>query len=295
MGAVVTKPVALVTALAIEEGVDPDMAPLVAALDAVGVDAATPCWDDPGVDWSAFDLSVIRSTWDYVTRLDEYLAWADRAGAAVELCNPPAVIAVNTDKHYLGGVASHGVPVVPTWYLEPGGAARLPDLAGEVVVKPVVGAGARGVGRFSSMAAAGDHVASLLAEGQAAMVQPYLASVEGTGEIGLVFFGGVFSHAFGKHVEVPVDAAPSSEVSGPSTIAVRSPSTVELAVAEQAVAACAWDLLYARVDLIADASGVPRVVELELNEPAFFFEASGASAAPLAEAIARRLGVTSKR
>ena len=34
----------------------------------------------PDVDWASFDLVVIRSTWDYFDRLDEYLEWADQRG-----------------------------------------------------------------------------------------------------------------------------------------------------------------------------------------------------------------------
>jgi glutathione synthase/RimK-type ligase-like ATP-grasp enzyme len=273
------------------EGRDPDFKPLVEALAALGVvDVAHPCWDDPDVDWSSYSLAVIRSTWDYVTRLDEFLAWVARAAAVCEVCNPPVVVAVNTDKHYLGGLAAHGVPVIPTWFVAPGSDLELPRLVGDVVVKPAVGAGARGVGRFSTIEAASGHVASLLDAGDTALVQPYLSAVE-TGEIGLVYFDGVFSHAFGKQVVVPADAAPSSEVSGPMTIAGRVPTAAERAVADRAVAACAADLLYARVDLIADGDGAPRVAELEVTEPAFFFELSGASAAPLAQAIARRIGV----
>ena len=35
-------------------------------------------WDDPAVDWAAFDLVVVRSTWDYQLRRDAFLAWARR-------------------------------------------------------------------------------------------------------------------------------------------------------------------------------------------------------------------------
>jgi glutathione synthase/RimK-type ligase-like ATP-grasp enzyme len=241
------------------------------------------------VDWASYPLAVIRSTWDYPTRVDEFLAWVQRASAAVELCNPRSVLEVNTDKHYLGGIAAHGLPVVPTWIFEPGSLATLPALEGDVVVKPAVGAGSRGVGRFSDLDAAERYVESLLASGRAALVQPFLADVDASGEIGLVYFDGVFSHAFGKTVTLAADAAPSDDVAGPSEIVPRSPTAYERAVADGVVEACAAGLLYARVDLITDGGGEARVVELEVTEPAFFFEESQASAEPYARAIARRL------
>ena len=53
----------------------PRRAALVAALAALGVHRGRrPPWD-ADVDWSAYDLVVIRSTWDYVARRDEFLAW----------------------------------------------------------------------------------------------------------------------------------------------------------------------------------------------------------------------------
>jgi hypothetical protein len=45
--------------------------------------------------------------------------------------------------------------------------------------------------------------------------------------------------------------------------------------------------LYARVDLIRDAGGAPRLLELELAEPSLYFNHSPGSAQRFAEAIAR--------
>ena len=78
-----TTRIALVTAreaLALDE----DMPPLRAALAALGAEVTTPEWDDPAVDWSRFDVAVLRSPWDYMDRLAEFLAWTERCGAAAE-------------------------------------------------------------------------------------------------------------------------------------------------------------------------------------------------------------------
>ena len=47
-------------------------------------------------------------------------------------------------------------------------------------------------------------------------------------------------------------------------------------------------LLYARVDLIHDPSGLPRVLELELTEPSLFFAHGAGSADRFAAAALRR-------
>ena len=53
-------------------------------------------WDDAGVDWSRFDLAVLRSTWDYAQRHGD-LAWCRRTEGATRLVNPASVVAWNAD------------------------------------------------------------------------------------------------------------------------------------------------------------------------------------------------------
>ena len=60
-----------------------DDAPLHAALAARGATVHRPVWDDPTVDWAHFDACLIRTTWDYVPKIEAFLAWAERAGRAV--------------------------------------------------------------------------------------------------------------------------------------------------------------------------------------------------------------------
>ena len=43
-----------------------------------GIDATWAAWDDPDVAWPEADLVAVRSTWDYMERLDQFLAWAAR-------------------------------------------------------------------------------------------------------------------------------------------------------------------------------------------------------------------------
>jgi hypothetical protein len=93
---------------------DADWPLLQAALAARQVDAVYAVWDDADIDWGAFDLVVIRSTWDYVPRVGTFLAWAARVAAATSLLNPLEVIRWNVDKAYLADLASAGLAVIPT-------------------------------------------------------------------------------------------------------------------------------------------------------------------------------------
>ncbi|MFJ4801207.1 ATP-grasp domain-containing protein [Streptomyces murinus] len=276
---------------------DADLPVLVRALNDAGARADAPYWDDPGIDWSAYDLVVVRSTWDYSWRSAEFTAWLERVARVTRIANPAEVIRWNLDKRYLGELAAAGVPTVPTSYLAPGedGAPVLPT-DHDYVIKPTSGAGARFAARYTPAEheTAVRHLARMHAEGFTAMVQPYLRGIDVTGERALQFFGGRLLHASRKGAVLspgtPYDA---DKVAHPD-LTPWQPTDAELAVAEKALAAVpgsAAPLLYARVDLVDGPDGTPRLMELELVEPNLFLflhpdSLPRAAAAILAEATA---------
>lgn len=266
---------------------DEDGPVLRAALSGRGLAAEPAVWTDARVDWSSYDLVVVRSTWDYAPRRDEFLAWADRVGAATRLVNAPDVLRWNTDKAYLRDLAAAGLPVVDTSWLEPGDEVVLPE-QGEYVVKPAVSAGSKDTNRYLA-AEHGDraarHARDLLAAGRAVMVQPYLPAVDTYGETALLFFAGEFSHAVrkGPMLQPVMDfVAGAFQV---ERIAPRVPSDAEREVAERVLDALRFDrhaLAYARVDLVPGVDSAPTLLELELTEPSMFLvhdEAAGHRAA----------------
>ena len=74
-----------------------------------------------------------------------------------------------------------------------------------------------------------------------------------------------------------------------STSAPCEPTSAEVEVALAAFDYLDTIPLYGRADLVADASGTPCLIELELVEPDLFFEHNLASASLLADAIASRV------
>jgi glutathione synthase/RimK-type ligase-like ATP-grasp enzyme len=280
--------IALATCSYFPDG-DADDAGIAAA---IGGDVAFAIWDDAAVDWSTYDLVVIRSTWDYQGRRDEYLAWARRLGD--RLVNPYDVIAWNTDKRYLKELAEAGLPVVPTELVEPGEAFVAAE--GEYVVKPTVSAGSRDTARFGrddgDAARAAELVAAIHASGRTAMVQPYVASVDTRGETATLFFGGTFSHAIHKGPLLKPGAAPTSEVFAAETIESREASAAEREVAERVLAYATerfGPLAYARIDLVEDAGGAPLLLELELTEPSLFFQGDAGRVLQFARTVRARL------
>ena len=266
---------------------DHDQAVLAAALAAAGVTAALAAWDDPAVDWDAPIPTLLRSTWNYALAPAAFLAWLDRASAAAPVINPPDVVRDNVHKRYLLALAARGVPIVPTTLVERGQVCDASELAAiaaaapAIVIKPEVGAASLAARRFApGDPAALAHLATLTGRG-AALVQPYVASVEDQGERAVVWIDGELSHAVRK---APRFTGDSERVDGPFPIA-----SDERAVAEAALAPFADRILYGRVDLARDAAGQPMVMELELIEPSLYFWPYPATADRFAAALRRWL------
>ena len=221
---------------------------------------------------------VLRSTWDYHRRREEFLAWTERISRRVHLLNPAPVVRWNSHKSYLKELESARVPIVPTWIgrdpLEALVAARSSRWR-EVVLKPAVSAD--GFRTFRLDVREEDRFRASFQEVRAhseVLMQPYMRQAERSGERSLVFFAGKFSHAFLK----PPLLAPGARGPGVRLGTPVSASPRERAIAREALAASPGPLLYARVDLIADSEGHPRVMEVELIEPAL--ETQEASGAP---------------
>jgi O-ureido-D-serine cyclo-ligase len=122
-------------------------------------------------------------------------------------------------------------------------------------------------------------------------VQPFLPSVEASGERCLVFVEGTYSHTVRKNAltrggrwaglpeGVPVAAA-ADELAAAGAV---------LAAAQAALGAAAEPWLYARVDLVRDGGGRPLLLELELVEPTLFLADHPAGLDRLVAGIERRL------
>ena len=290
--------IALVSARAARD-LDEDMPPLLSAFSAAGVHAEILDWDEPRADWARFDAVLLRSAWDYTERLEQFLAWIERAASLTLLLNPPPVVRWNADKHYLLELARSGLPVVASSFAEPGAdpAAALEEFlarqtCAQLVVKPAVGAGARDTRRHARTALAETlaHMRRLLDAGRSVLLQPYLEGVDAQGETAVIYIGGDFSHAVRKGPLLPLGAPSTGALFAPEEITVRAPGTDELTAAQRVLAALPFGaLLYARVDLIRDAAGTPCLLELELTEPSLYFGHAPGSAQRLVAATLARL------
>ncbi len=272
---------------------DLDAEVLEEALQRRGVSTEVVVWDDPTVDWPSYDLVVLRTPWDYIDRVGEFVAWARRVEGVTRLCNAASIVEWNTHKRYLFDLEAAAVPIVPTRMVArdapfPFQRATMRRFEGEVVVKPAVGVGAFGVARLDAATEeAFAHVEALCMLGDT-LIQPMVPSVVENGEVSIVHLGGDYSHAVRK-VPAVGDFRIHTEHGG--TVAAHEPTDAELAVAADALAVVVAETgerpLYARIDLV-DLAG-PVVNEVEVTEPELFLRLAPGAADRFAAAIVGQL------
>ncbi|HEX5770742.1 MAG TPA: ATP-grasp domain-containing protein [Nocardioidaceae bacterium] len=253
-----------------------------------GVSAAWVAWDDPGVDWAEARRVLIRSTWDYERRRDEFIDWARKVQQLTTLVNTAQVVEWNTDKIYLLDLIEAELPVVPTlgvdseFELAPAVATFEP-----AVVKPRVGAGGRGVVVFDLEPGGPEGLDESQLQPGPWVVQPLVESVHTEGETSVFVLGGrVVSQvrklpAAGEirvHEEYGGTAEAVEVTAEAGDLALR---TVE--VAEKLLATV---LPYARVDLMRLADGQLVVSELEVVEPGLYLDVVPGNAAAFADVVA---------
>ena len=259
----------------------------------------TAVWNDPGVDWTAFDLVLANGAWDNIHHVDAFLAWVDGVAASgVPVRNSPATLRWNIDKHYLQDLERAGVPTVPTIWVEPGACrqrGRGPRSArgrvgGEAVrVRWRLPDGALRAARARRRP--GRTSPDLVAAGRTAMVQPYEPRVDTEGETALVFVGGRFTHALHKEPMIQRGVGPLDNLIDNQVVTAATATAAQLDLAGRALAA-AEELVgptsYARVDMVDTLDRGPALLELELLDPVLFF-AQHPQGAAAAEAMAMEL------
>ncbi len=266
---------------------------LTQALAARGLSVRRVDWARPDVDWSGFRAAVVRTTWHYSERPEEFRAWIERVSRATSLFNEPGTLRWNMDKRYLLELADAGIPTVPTEVLERGSRRTLAEITlargwKSVVLKPVIS----GSGRHTYRVTAADRdeheatLARLLAD-EAMMVQPFLPAIVDRGEVTIVMIDGEPTHALRKRAR-PGEFRVQDDHGG--TLHDHTATPQELSLAQNAIALRRPMPLYGRVDLVSGPDGGPLVMELELIEPELWFRRHPPAAQRLAAVLATALG-----
>lgn len=260
------------------------------ALASAGVAATPTPWTehvDDAAGLTRFALVLPLLVWGYHGDHDRWLrACRTWDAAALPLANPAAVLAWNSDKRYLERLSQRGVAIAPTTWTDRVTTRQLDEVfaatsAAQLIVKPTVSGGAWKTQRLRR----GD--ALVEAPDGAAMIQPYLPTIETAGETSLLFFGGRLSHVVNKRPVVG-EFRIQEQFGGVYTLLPSAPAGA-LALAEQTLAAIAAPLLYARIDTLPDADGRWLLMEAELIEPDFYLGADPQHGAGFGRAVRERL------
>ena len=261
-------------------------------------------WDEDGWGQVEGDVGVLRTTWDYHTRLDEFLATLRAASAKAILLNPIDVIAWNASKHtYLLSMGQH-VPIPPTVVVareegEDGGweaafvrarnsildaqaerVGKTSMTATKVVLKPSVSASSRHtrvVGMEDDLGEIGAWLAEREAGGEIMLVQPFLDEIVDHGEYSVFCINDVAEYGAlktpgGDDFRVQEEFGGNTEIllldDLPNGLVGSAYSCLQAA---HTLTGSEDPFLYARVDGVIDrATGSFVLTELELIEPCMY-------------------------
>ncbi len=268
---------------------DIDEQPLVEGLRAAGHDALVAAWDDSSVDWSGFDVAIVRATWNYIDDVDAFAAWIGRVDRETVLINAASTMKWNLHKEYLRDLESAGVQIVPTEFVRAGGTMDVAQLAEQrgwdrIVIKPTVGAGSFGTRSFKLSDGESDSAQAFFDQMIAQrdmMIQVYMESVETVGETALIVIDGRLTHAIEKRPRFDDQD---------EQVLLRESITDEMReIADQVISAAGKEHLYARVDVMPGNDGKLLLSELEMLEPSLFFPYCEDAVGVMVRGVERRM------
>ncbi len=244
-------------------------------LTAKGTDLHREVWNDPAVNWAAYDAVILKSPWDYHEKHSEFLNWTDLLSRqGIRVLNSPEMVRWNSDKHYLKDIRDSGLPAIPTLYLEKNSVTDTENNyfrelnTSRLVIKPCISAGAKNTVLVTS-----EEFPELLPlintwlQEEAYMVQPFVEEIL-AGEWSLLFFGGKYSHSL---LKTPKDQDFRVQHYLGGKVNYREADENLVRQATQFISRFAADTLYARVDGVV-INGIFHLMELELIEPYLFLD-----------------------
>ena len=242
-------------------------------------------WTD-AENLSGFAIVMPLLVWGYPVDPRAWFTALDTWEATgVNLANSVSTLRWNTNKDYLIDLDEQGVAIVPTMLAtsldNDDMAAARAKFGGTVVIKPSISGGAEGTFKLGP----NDAIPFSVIEREM-LIQPMMPAIATEGEYSLFYFNGVLSHTILKK---PADGDFRVQPQfGGGEVSVAPPAgAITLAVA--ALGAMREMPLYARVDMVRDKGENFALMELEMIEPALFFDHSGDHGAAFAAAVRARI------
>ncbi|WP_333820939.1 ATP-grasp domain-containing protein [Ohtaekwangia sp.] len=263
--------------------------PLIALFAAKGITARPVIWNDPAVRWEDYQYLVIRNTWDYYTQSDAFARWLQSmSDKDIPLFNPVTIVQQNLHKFYLQQFERNGVTIIPTLFSSAAAPVSFGALREKqwekIVIKPAISAGSYLTKTHSSSELTKQNFEEAIA-GSDWLIQPYLPEITERGEISMIFFNGIFSHAV---VKKPKEGDFRVQRQYGGKYQLFQPDNYLLQTGKKVIAQIPQTLLYARVDgvMIGDEF---HLMELELIEPDLYFEFDNAIRERFVESVVKQI------
>lgn len=231
-------------------------------------------WSKSENNLSDFDNLILRSTWDYHLRYNEFEKWINKIEKEkIKVWNPAKIIKWNMNKTYLKDFYKAGLNIVPTEFIININKETVKHILQnkweEIVIKPSVSATAYKTWRLKK-----EEIPMLpeiignYSNDEIILVQKFMPEIKSKGELSFIFFNKVYSHAVIKTAKAG-DFRVQKNFGGETKQI--EPSLELISQAQKFVEFIKEDLLYARVDCV-ESGGKLFLMELELIEPELFFK-----------------------
>ena len=258
------------------------------ALEKLGLSTTKVAWDDPDFDWSSTRTALFRTTWDYFDKYPKFKIWMEQVTQKTTLINSERLILWNRDKHYLNDIASAGVAIPPSKFINVLSTETLAHHCkttdwNKFILKPTVSGAARHTYLFDkSQTEQHEEIFATLLKEEDMMLQEFQHKIIELGEVSIIMINGNYTHSVLKKSKGN-DFRVQDDFGG--TVHDYQPSDELITMAKKCLKACPEMPLYARVDIMWDNEGKPVLSELELIEPELWFRLNEGAADDLAHSV----------
>lgn len=245
-------------------------------------------WRKDNIDWAQYDAVLIRTTWDYHSDPEKFLQKLEEiSSSGTLLLNPLDLVTWNIHKTYLFDLEQKGIRIVPSLWPQRIDREQLyfalDDFgSNEIIVKPLISAGARNTFRISCYQESSiARIVEILKDTEC-VIQPFIPNVITEGEFSVFYFGGSYSHTVLKTPKQQ-DFRVQEEHGGFIRSVIADPVLLEYS--QQVLNLLESTPFYARVDWVRGDDGKFHLMELELIEPSLYFRTDSSSPVRFARAF----------
>jgi glutathione synthase/RimK-type ligase-like ATP-grasp enzyme len=245
-----------------------EMGKIIPAFATQGLTAEIVLWKEAAARAGDYAAMLPLIVWDYFEgdNLSLFLNEMAEASKKTKIFNSLNMLKWNSNKTYLDELQQKGAPGIPTMTVDRVTSEYIAEAfekfgSQKLVIKPQIGGGAW---RQVLLSKGDAYPSTDSLPPAAAILQPFLPSVQSEGEYSFLYFGGHFSHALLK-TAAKGDYRIQSAYGGKGV--AYSPTPGEFETVEHILDSLGFEPLYARVDLLRGLDGELKLIELEMIEP----------------------------